>query len=74
MKHNTPQDIEKCCAFCEYAKKLEITDQLLCARTKDLKKVSEDYVCKKFSFDILSYKPKPSKLPKFSIESAEDFI
>ncbi len=74
MKQRLPEDIEKCCALCEHARKLDITGQLLCARNKNLKKVTEEFVCKKFSFDILAYKPKPSKLPKFSIESVEDFI
>ncbi len=74
MKSKLPEDIEKSCALCEHARKMDITGQVLCARTKDLKKVSEDHVCKKFSFDILAYKPRPSKLPKFTIESAEDFI
>ena len=74
MKNKFPEDIEKCCALCEYSKPLEITGQLLCTRKNDLKKVTEDDVCKKFSFDILAYKPKVAKLPKFSIEDAEEFI
>ena len=74
MKHSLPDDIEKCCALCEYARKLEIADQIICTRTKNLIKVSEEDVCKKFSFDLLSYKPKPAKLPKFSIESMDDLI
>ena len=74
MKHNLPDDIEKCCALCEHARRLEIADQLLCTRSKDLKKVSEDFVCKKFSFDILAYKPKVTKIPKLSLEDAEEFI
>ena len=74
MKHNIPDDIEPSCLLCEYARKLEIADQIICTRSKNIKEVSEDHVCKKFSFDILSYKPKPTKLPKFSIDSAEEFI
>lgn len=74
MSKRLPDGIEKCCELCEYARKIDITGQILCVRKKNLKKVSENDVCGKFSFDILSYKPKPAKLPKFSIESTEDFI
>ena len=74
MKHKMPEDIERCCALCEYVQVMEITGNLLCTRKNNLKKVTENDCCNKFSFDILSYKPKPSKLPKFSIDSAEEFI
>lgn len=74
MKQKLPGDITKCCALCEYAKKVDISGEILCARNKNLKKVSEDYSCRSFSFDILSYKPCPAKLPKFNVESAEDIL
>ena len=74
MKNKLPNDIVKCCDLCEYAKKVEISGEVLCARTKNLKKVNEDDVCRHFSFDILAYKPAPTKLPKFSIESIEDIL
>lgn len=74
MMKKLPDDIVKCCALCEYARRMDITDELLCTRKKDLKKVTEDDVCRKFSFDILAYKPKPTKLPKFNINSAEDLF
>ena len=74
MKKKLPEDIVKSCALCEYARRVDITGEILCTRTKNLIKVSEDHVCRAFSFDILSYRPLPSKLPKFTIDSAEDFL
>lgn len=74
MKNKINKEISKCCALCEHAKKVELTGELLCTYSKNIKKVSEDSVCRKFSFDILSYRPMPAKLPKFAIDSAEDFI
>ena len=52
----------------------EISDEILCTRTKNLKRVSEDHVCRQFSFDILSYRPNPTKMPKFKVESIEDIL
>ena len=74
MKRNLPDDICKCCALCEHVKKVDITGEVLCARTKNLKVVSEDYVCRHFSFDILSYRPNPTKIPKFNIEELSDIL
>lgn len=74
MRRKLPDDVTKCCALCEYAKKVDISGEILCARTKNLKKVSEGFVCRRFSFDILAYKPNPTKLPKFNVESIEDII
>ena len=74
MKKRLPEDITKCCALCEHAKKVEISGEYLCARTKNLKRVSEDYSCRSFSFDILAYRPNPTKLPKFAVESIEDIL
>ena len=74
MKNRLPNDIEKCCELCEYAKKVEISGEILCSRTKNLKRVSPDSACRHFSFDILSYKPAPTKLPKFNVESIEDIL
>jgi len=74
VKHKLPNDIQKSCALCEYARKVEISGEILCTRSKNIKKVSEDSCCRKFSFDILSYRPNPTKLPKFKIESVDDIL
>lgn len=74
MKKNNLGDIEKSCELCEFAKKVEISGQVLCTRTKNLKRVEADSICRHFSFDILSYKPAPTKLPKFNVESIEDIL
>ena len=74
MRKKLPGDIAKSCALCEHAKKVAVTGEILCRRTKNLKKVADDFCCRKFSFDILAYRPNPTKLPKFSIESVEDIL
>ena len=74
MKRKLPGNIEKSCALCEYAKKVSVSEEILCARTKNLKKVEADYFCRKFSFDILSYKPDPAKLPKFVATTPDDIL
>ncbi len=73
LKKNLPDDVKKRCEICEYARKIEISGEIICTRTKNLKKVTADDVCRRFSFDILSYKPLPSKLPKFTIK-ADDIL
>ena len=74
MKRRLPGNIEKSCSLCEYAKKVSVTGEILCGRTKNLKRVDEDYYCRKFSFDILSYRPDPAKLPKFNITTPDDIL
>ncbi|MBQ7400046.1 MAG: hypothetical protein IJW06_06290 [Clostridia bacterium] len=74
MRKKLPVSITKCCALCEYAKKVTVTGEILCARSKNLKRVSDDYCCKKFSFDILSYRPNPTKLPKFNATTVDDIL
>lgn len=74
MRNKIPDDITKCCALCEHARTLEISGEVLCTRTKNIKKVSEDHVCRSFSFDILAYRPNPTKIPKFTIESLSDIL
>lgn len=74
VRRKLPDDITKCCALCEHARKVEISGEVLCTRTKNLKRVSEDHVCRAFSFDILSYRPNPTKLPKFTVESVDDIL
>lgn len=74
MRKKQPINITKCCSLCEHAKKVAVSGEILCARTKNLKRVSEDYSCRKFSFDILSYRPNPSKLPKFNAETVDDIL
>ena len=72
MKDKIHGEINSCCALCEYAKKIELTGEYLCSRSKTLKRVTEDFVCKKFSFDILSYRPVPSKIPNFNFSFSDD--
>lgn len=67
-------EITKSCSLCEYARRIEITGEILCTRTKNLKKVSDDDVCRKFSFDILAYKPNPTKLPRFRFDSVDEIL
>lgn len=74
VRRKLPDDINKCCGLCEYAKKVEISGEILCTRKKNLRKVSEDFVCRSFSFDILSYRPNPTKLPKFNVEEISDIL
>ena len=74
VKRKMPDDITKCCDLCEYAKKVEISGDILCSRSKNLKKVSELDVCRHFSFDILAYRPHPTQLPKFTVESVDDIL
>ena len=74
MRKELPGNIGKSCALCEYAKKVSVSGEILCARTKNLKKVDADYFCRKFSFDILSYKPDPQKLPKFVATTPDDIL
>jgi len=74
VKKRLPVDIAKCCALCEHAKKVAVTGEILCGRTKNLKKVTEDFSCRRFSFDILAYRPNPTKLPKFTVESIEEIL
>ena len=74
MGRKLPEDVVKCCALCEHARKVDISGEILCAKSKNIKKVEEDHVCRAFSFDILSYRPNPAKLPKFKIESLEDIL
>ena len=74
MKNKFDGNITKSCALCEYAKKIELTGDILCTQSKNLKKVTSDYVCRKFSFDILSYRPYPAKIPKFNINSPDEIM
>lgn len=63
-KKNIPEDIEPCCELCEYAFKMEMTGELLCKYKNALKRTDCTDVCRHFSFDIFSYKPKTAKMPK----------
>ena len=74
MKRKLPDEINKCCGLCEYAKRVEISGEILCTKKKNLKKVKEDSVCRNFSFDILSYRPNPTKLPKFDVSEISDIL
>ena len=64
MKKNLPSGAKKSCIMCEYSRKIEVSGEILCARTKNLKVVSADECCRHFSFDVLEYRPLPAKQPK----------
>ena len=74
LRRKLPDDITKCCGLCEHARKMGISGEILCTRTKNLKKVSENHSCRAFSFDILAYRPNPAKIPKFNIEEVSEII
>ncbi|MCR5353420.1 MAG: hypothetical protein K6D98_03865 [Clostridiales bacterium] len=63
-KFNLPDDTEACCEYCEYSTHIEALGQTLCKYRNSLRKVKDDDVCKHFSFNIFSYKPKTAKAPK----------
>ncbi len=74
MRKKMLDDITKSCSLCEHARKIEITGEFLCTYSKNLKRVSPDGHCRKFSFDILAYKPNPTKLPKFTLDSVDEIL
>ncbi|PWM67223.1 MAG: hypothetical protein DBX61_06010 [Clostridiales bacterium] len=63
-KKNLPDDLEPSCRICEYCTVMEATGEFLCKYKNSLKKIDENDLCKKFSFDIFAYKPKPPALLK----------
>ncbi len=65
MKKGLPEDLDKSCSICQYSRFIETTSQTLCIKSKDAKIVSPDFKCRHFSFDILSYRPMPLKIPHF---------
>ena len=73
MKRSIPEELNKNCELCVHALKVETTGKILCTRGKSIKEVNPEKACRKFEFDILSYKPLPSKLPDFGAFSKEDF-
>lgn len=73
MKNSIPGELSKNCELCIHALKVDTTGKILCTRGKSMKEVVPEKACRKFEFDILSYKPSPSKLPDFGSFSKEDF-
>ncbi len=74
MKHKLPDDLQASCSLCEYAKKIETTGDILCLRSSFPKKTTEDSKCRKFVFDILSYKPRPAKIRKFNLVDEDNLL
>ena len=66
MRQDIPDELQKSCSLCEFARRIETTGQTICTQSGVLKKVSPESVCRKFRFDILSYRPLPLKIPKFN--------
>ena len=62
MKKNNglPDDLTPSCALCEYRTALCATGDVLCKYHGALKRITDDGVCRHFSFDIFSYKPHPA--------------
>ncbi len=73
MRKDT-RDIEKSCEICIYALRVETTGKLLCTRSASIKKTEPEKPCRKFKLDLLSYKPKPSKLPSFVVPADSDLL
>lgn len=63
-KNKLPDELEACCELCEYSCKIDVTGEMLCKYKNRLKIVDENDVCKKFSFNIFSYKPAAKRMPK----------
>ena len=63
-KKNLPENVTPCCEFCEYFSRLPLTGETLCQYKNRLKKIDENDVCRRFSFNIFSYKPQIPPLPK----------
>ena len=63
-KNKLPEDLEPSCELCEYVSRINITGNMFCKYKNSMKKVDENHVCKKFSFDIFAYKPRVQKKPK----------
>lgn len=63
------KNIEKCCAYCERAKKIALNEQVLCP-SKGL--VNADFYCKKFVYTPLKRTPSPQIFKKDDY-TKEDF-
>ena len=73
MKSSMPKELEKSCSLCEYSRLIETTGQTVCVRSKNARITQPDSKCGKFRFDILSYRPLPLKIPKFTEGAKGDF-
>ncbi len=59
LKNKCPEE-NRICAYCEHAELISHSSACIC----DIKGiVHDDGVCRKFSFDLLKYKPRITKLP-----------
>lgn len=63
-KPKLPDDLEACCVYCEYFSRLSSTGDMFCKYHSAMKKTEETAVCRHFSFDIFSFKPRVPSLPK----------
>ncbi len=62
-KTKCPEE-NRICAYCEHAEVISDSGACICA-FKGI--VHDDSVCRKFSFDLLKYKPRITKLPAVDI-------
>ena len=64
FKKKTCPEENKICAYCEHAEVIADSGACICT-FKGI--VHDDSVCRKFSFDLLKYKPHIPKLPESDI-------
>ncbi len=63
-KNKLPDDLQPSCELCEYFSTLSANGESFCKYKNRLKIVSPSDVCRNFSFDIFSYKPRAPLTPK----------
>ena len=61
MRLKFENEIQKCCAVCEHAVKLEFKGQYVCKYKDRLANVEPDFVCRHFEPDLLKLEPIPRK-------------
>ena len=59
------------CVFCVNSKKCDEDEMVFCAKKN--KNVKEDFVCRKYEYDIFKREIKRKKKPDFSRFSEEEF-
>ncbi len=66
----TVPEVSKVCATCKYVSTLHATDKLFCSKNGP---VSEDYSCKKYSYNRLMKRIRPKRQFGTDKFSADDF-
>lgn len=62
-------EIEKCCAYCEFASGLLTSERMLCEKHGA---VAPDHRCGSFSYDPLKRVPRVQKPPKLDYVNVDD--